>query len=122
MNRHSDRSNLLRFRPRVDERAAVSRFEHIVQVRRVKDAGAKPRILKQPPEEWQRCLDTGHEIFVERSTHTIQRPRSIFGPGHKFRDKWVVENGHVPARSRAAVVAYAGSRWRTQLQDPTGRR
>src|SRR6185503_3832407 len=76
LKRRRDRSNLLDLRRDIDEWAAVSRLEHLVEVGRVESPLGELRLREQPREKRQRGPDAGDEVLAERTAHARDGKRA----------------------------------------------
>src|SRR5262249_55529981 len=71
-------------------------------------------------EEWQGCLDTADNIFIERASQTIDRFLTRAPPSREFGNHRVVMDRDLVAFTHAAVVANSRTRRHTQLSDFSG--
>ncbi len=96
--------------------------QRAVEKRRVDARGQEVLVVEQPGEKRNGRLDAGDLVLGQRAPHAGDGLGPARAPRDQLRDQRVVVNRHLARRIVPAVVAHAGTRWRTQPGQPARRR
>ena len=121
-DRRGDRGHFQMLAAGFLELAAVPQSERAVDEAGVEARRQKCLVVQQPLEERNGGLDAPDFVLRERAAHAGDRVRPGVAPGDELRDQRVVEDRHLAAFVRAAVVAHARSVRHAQPGDASGRR